>query len=112
MSSKLGLIISLMFFALFFSLSIDVICIQYFYSDLDSKSVLIGYELGRMKSINDESIHNLEDKYHVNIKDISNKDPKFGDVIEYVITVNYQPIIVSNEVMELQISRSTVIGYY
>lgn len=112
MSSKLGLIISLAFFSIFFVLCIDVMCIQYYYADLDSKSVIIGYELSRLDNYSSENITSIEERYNVSIMDISNTNPEFGDSISYTILKEYKPIIVSNDVMEIKISRSTVRGYY
>ena len=112
MSSKLGLLISLVFFTMFFLLAIDIMCIQYHYSDLDAQSVVIGYELSRLDSFKDENISKIEEKHHVNIVNISNRTPEFGDVVDYVILRTYKPVIVSNDVMELKIQRSVVIGYY
>lgn len=112
MSSKIGLLLSLVFFALFFVLSIDVMCIQYCFSDLDSKSVMIGHELSMLEEIKNEDIHELEDKYHVVISNVSNTHPLFGDMIEYTLLKEYQPLIVSNEVMEIKVNRTTISGYY
>ena len=112
MSSKLGLLISLVFFAMFFALSIDTMCIQYYYSDLDSISVIIGYEISHLENITDENIRVLEEKHHVIISDISNKEPQFGDVVSYVLYKEYTPIIVANNPIPIKIERSTVIGYY
>ena len=112
MSSKIGLLISLVFFTMFFLLSIDIICIQFYMSDLDSKSTIISYEISRLSKIDNDSIKNLEDKYQVSILNISNRTPNFGDVVSFTIEKDYRPIIVSNDEMEIKIERSTVIGYY
>ena len=112
MSSKIGLLISLVFFALFFLLSMDVMSIQYHYSDLDNQSIVIGYKLARVELISDEVISELEEKHHVIITNISNRTPCFGEVVNYTLLREYQPIIVSNEVMEFKVNRSVVIGYY
>ena len=112
MSSKIALLTSLVFFAMFFLLSVDVICIQYHYSDLDSHGVAISYELARLENLNNENIEPLEEKHHVIIQNISNRNPEFGDIVEYTILREYKPIIVSSDVMEIKISRTTVIGYY
>ena len=112
MSSKIGLLISLSFFILFFLLSIDVICIQYHYSDLDARSVSIGYDIAHLSVLNEGNIEELEGKHHVNIENISNRNPEFGDVIYYTISRSYHPLIVSNEEMVIKIERSIVIGYY
>lgn len=112
MSSKIGLLFSLVFFTIFFLLAIDVMLIQYHYSDLDNQSIVIGYELAHLEVIEDEDIQELEDEHHVIITNISNKTPSFGDVIYYTVLKEYKPIIVSNESMELKIKRSVVVGYY
>lgn len=112
MSSKLGLLISLLFFALFFFLGIDLICIQYSYNSLDSKSISIGYEIAHSLEIDNEFISSLEDKYKVKISNISPEDPEFGDVVKYTIHTVYKPLIVSREQLDLVVSRTTVIGYY
>ena len=112
MSSKLGLLISLVFFTMFFLLAIDIMCIQYHYSDLDCQRVIIGYELAHLESLTDENIASIEEKHHVVMVDISNRNPEFGDVIYYTISRSYHPLIVSNEEMVIKIERSIVIGYY
>ena len=112
MSSKIGLLISMAFFALFFLLSVDVIMIQYHFSDLDSQSVIIGYEISQLESLNEANITSIEEKHRVNIENISNRSPEFGEVVFYTITRDYQPLIVSNETMVIKVQRSVVIGYY
>ena len=112
MSSKIGLLLSLVIFTMFFLLSVDVMAIQYHYSDLDSQSVTIGFEIAHLETLNDENIEVLEEKHHVIITNISNKTPDYGEVIYYTILREYKPIIVSKEVMELKIERSSVRGYY
>lgn len=111
MSSKLGLLFSLVFFTMFFLLAVDVICIEYHYSDLDNKSIVVGYELAHLEVISDEEIERLEDEYHLVLMSISTREPNFGDVISYTVLRNYKPIIVSNENMELKVNRSVVVGF-
>lgn len=112
MSSKLGLIISMVFFMMFYTLSVDVICIQYFYSDLDTKSVAIGYDISHTYEIDEEYIASLEEKYHVTISDISPLEPDFGDMVSYTLTRSYKPIIVSRNEIQIKVRRETVCGYY
>ena len=112
MSSKIGLLISLVFFTMFFLLALDVMCIQYQYSDLDAQSVVIGYEIAHLETIDEENISHIEENHQVTIVNVSNHDPKFGDVVSYTIMRAYQPLIVSSETMEIVVNRSVVIGYY
>ena len=84
MSSKLSLIISMLFFALFFFLCIDIMTIQFYYSDLDSKSISISYDISRK-----------------------------GDIDEtYIVVREYKPIIISPNPIEIKVKRTTMIGYY
>lgn len=112
MSSKLGLIISMLFFTLFFLLGVDVMCIQYYYSDLDAKSVAISYNISKVGRSDSEFISSLEERYNVRISNISPENPEFGDMVEYIVEKDYKPIIVSSDVLVLKIKRTTVIGYF
>jgi len=112
MSSKLGLILSMIFVSLFFLLGIDLISIQFIYSDLDSKGITIGYRISKEGRVDSSFISSLSKMYNVTIENISPSSVKFGDVVEYVLYQEYKPIIVSNDVMKLRVKRSAVIGYY
>lgn len=112
MSSKLGLIFSMLFFSIFFLLSIDLICIQFSYNNLDSKGIAIGYEISKEMEIDNNFISSLEEKYHVQISDMSPEEPVFGDVVNYTLQCVYHPLIVSRNDMTITVKRSTVIGYY
>lgn len=112
MSSKIGLLISLIFFSMFFLLSIDIMCIQFSYSDLDSKSVYVAYDIARCEELDEETIKAIEDKHHVLISEISSYKPEFGEVVEFILVKEYKPLIISNKEMEIKVKRSTIIGYY
>ena len=73
---------------------------------------MIGYELSSLGEIKQEDINDIEERYHVIITHISNPSPSFGDMIEYTLLKEYQPLIVSNDIMELKIERTTICGYY
>lgn len=112
MSSKLGLIISMIFFMMFYMLSVDVICIQYFYSDLDTKGVVISYDISKCLEIDEEYISSLEEKYKVKISDVSPEEPVFGDMVSYTLIRTYKPIIISRDEIVIKVKRSAVCGYY
>ena len=97
---------------MFFMLSLDVIFIQYFYSDLDTKSIAVGYDISHCLEIDEEFISSLEEKYNVKISNVSPQEPDFGDMVSYTLTRTYKPIIVSKDEIAIQIKRSTVCGYY
>lgn len=112
MSSKLGLILSMIFVTLFFAMGLDMICVQVIYNDLDSKSVAISYQISQYGTINNEIKSSIESKYKVRFTCIDNCSPKFGDVVTYQIAKDYRPIIIKDELMTISIERNAVIGFY
>ena len=61
MSSKIGLILSMIFVAMFFVFGIDLICIQFIYSDLDAKSITISYLISQNGGLSSDLINEIED---------------------------------------------------
>ena len=112
MSSKLGLILSMVFVTLFFAMGLDMISVQIIYNDLDSKSVAISYQISQYGTINSELKSAFESKYNVSFICVSNCSPRFGDVVTYQIAKDYRPIIIQKELMTISVERSAVIGYY
>ena len=112
MSSKIGVILSMIFVALFFFLSVDVICLQFSYSDLDSKGITICYYISKECRVDTEFINYLNNKYNVSITNLSQTSIIYGDVVEFDISKKYTPLIMSNKDFNLVIKRSAVIGYY
>ena len=112
MSSKLGLILSMVFVTLFFAMGLDMICVQVIYNDLDSKSIAISYQISQYGTINSDIKNAIENKYHVTFTCVDNCSPKFGDVVTYQIAKDYRPIIIQKEAMTISVERSAIIGYY
>ena len=112
MSSKLGLILSMLFVALFFLFGVDLICVQFVFSDLDAKSISISYLISQHGGLDINLINEIEETYKVDFKCLSNCNPSFGDIIEYQISKDYSPLIISNETMHITVYRSTAIGFY
>lgn len=111
MSSKLGTILSMLFFAMFFLFGVDLINLQYSYSELDSKSVTISYLISRNGTVDNSFINYLETKYKIGFQLISKENPTFGDEVEYIIYGQYNPIVLSKSPIEISIDRTTVIGF-
>ena len=112
MSSKLGTILSLLFVTFVFLFGVDLVTLQYSYSDLDAKSVAVSYLVSQHGSLETAFVTYLEEKYAVTLNFGGNTSPLFGDVIEYVISKEYQPMILSSGPMTLSIKREVIIGYY
>ncbi len=111
MSSKLGLLLSMIFVTLFFAFGLDLIAIQTIYSDLDAKSVAISYKISKYGTVNEEVKNYIEVTYGVNFRCIDNCSPLFGDTVTYIISKDYKPIIIKNEAMTISVKRNAVIGY-
>ena len=112
MSYKISFILSMVFVAVFFMFSGDMISLQFIYSDLDAKSVTISYLISEHGSIDEGLISYIEDKYKVDFVSADNYSPLFGDEVTYVIAKTYKPLMMSKEVMTVSVQRTTVIGYY
>jgi hypothetical protein len=112
MSSKIGTILSFIFIALYFVFGIDLVTLQFSYSDLDAKSVAISSLISQQKSITTEFENNIENKYGVDLTILNEEQPLFGDVIDFIVAVEYDPLVISSSTMTLRVKRSTVLGYY
>lgn len=112
MSSKIGLVLSFVFVAMFFLLGVDLLTLQFALSDLDAKSINISYLINKHATINDELITHIEQTYGVEFECLNNETPVYGDVLDYTISQTFKPIIISKEEMKLTIKRYVIIGYY
>lgn len=112
MSSNLGMIISMFFVVAFLLLGGDMTCLSAAYNELDSISITIGYIIAKNARVDQEFITVIEDRYDVNFMNIAPQNPAMGDVVEYVIYRDYNPLILSKDPIRLCASRTTVIGYY
>ena len=111
MGSKIATIISLLFVVIFIILGADIMSIQYIYSDLDSKSVNISYIISK-NGMNDNVISYIEDKYEITFTCLSNCQAEVGDIIDFKISKEYDPIILSSDNLTIFVKRQAVIGYY
>lgn len=113
MSSKIGTILSSIFIIISFLLGCDLISLQFIYSDLDSKSINISYLISKSAvSFDDEFTAYIKEKYHVSFYCDKQGTPAFGEEINYVISDNFKPLMMSKESMTVSIKRMTVVGYY
>ena len=112
MSYKLGMLISMIFVIAFLLLGGDMMYMSMSYSELDSKSITIGYLIAKKGSINSTFLQEIEDQYKIKFETISPSNPNYGDVVDFVIYQNYYPLIVSKDPIALKASRTTIIGYY
>lgn len=112
MSYKVGLILSMIFVALFFLFGADLITIESVYSALDSKANNISYIISRNGVIDDDFIDYIETTFSVNFDCPKNLSPTFGEKIIYQISTNYHPLVISKQEMTIAIKRMTIVGFY
>ena len=111
MSSKLGLVLSMIFVTMFFAFGLDLICIQFIYNDLDAKSVAISYKISQYGTVNETLKQNIEETFEVEFNCVSNCSPMFGDTVTYIIAKEYKPMIINKDTMTISVKRNAVIGY-
>ena len=86
MSYKIGLLLSMVFVAMFFLFGADLVSLQSVYSSLDSKANNISYLISRSGVIDEEFINYIESSYYVDFECPLNLSPTFGEEITYSIS--------------------------
>lgn len=112
MSYKIGLLLSMVFVALFFLFGADLITLEGVYSGLDAKACNISYMISRRGIIDDEFISYVEESFNVSFVCEKNLTPSFGEQITYQISTSYRPMVISKEEMTITIERMTIVGFY
>ena len=112
MQYKIGLILSTVFIVMFFMLGVDMLSIQFAFSDLDAKSTSIAYQIAQHGQIDNDFKSYLEQMYNLTISDISNQYPLFGEEVDYKLSKEITTILVSSGGMDISIRRSAVIGFF
>lgn len=102
----------MVFVAMFFLFSADLISIQSVYSTLDAKANNISYIISRNGVIDNDFINYIETTYNVDFSCPLNSSPTFGEEITYIISTDYQPMIIDKNTMTISISRMTIVGFY
>ena len=112
MSYKVGLILSMIFVALFFLFGAYLITLESTVSVLDAKANNISYIISRNGVIDDEFINYIETTFSVDFDCPKNLSPTFGEKIIYQISTSYHPLVISKEEMTISIKSMTIVGFY
>lgn len=112
MSYKVGLILSMVFVALFFLFGADLITLESVYSTLDAKANNISYLISRNGVIDNGFIKQIETTFLVHFECPKNDYPSFGDKVVYTISTTFRPLVISKTEMTIAIQRMTIIGFY
>ena len=57
-------------------------------------------------------INRIEITYDVEFVCNTNCTPAFGDVVEFTLIDEFNPIVISNDTIDVSIKRTSIIGYY
>lgn len=111
MASKLGVILSLSFFAMAMFIGADILRLQFLHSALEAFSISLGEKIAIEGRITDSMVQLAESKYGATLTQVSEGSPMVGEFYEFMIAVDYTPIIISKEVMTISVTRMVLIGY-
>ena len=112
MGYKLGLIISMIFLAQLFVFTGDLISIQIIYTNLDAISVVAGNLISSRGGLDEEIVNLVYEQSGGHIEALGDETPMWGAVYQYKISREFTPWVMSNNPMDISVTRSVVIGYY
>lgn len=111
MAYKLGLMLSMGLMMAVLLLSGDLMTLTEVHSMLDAISLTVSYKIQSEGTISQATYKFVEDQGATLIP-LNTQTPSFGDIVEYKICKQYQPMILSYDIIEVCVSRSAVVGYY
>lgn len=116
MSNTLSTMLSLLFIFIAFMFGVDLVMMQYIYTDLDSFSIQASYLVSKKGYITSEMKDVFLSTYGVKIYPFEsnnlNQSYEEGFVYGFVLVKEYSPIALSNKPIELKVKRYAVINVY
>lgn len=110
MASKLGTILSLIFFAIAMFIGVDVLRLQFIHTSLDAFAISLGEQIAIKGKVTSEMQEMASEKYGAELYQIT-KSAMVGEFLEYGLSVEYTPVFISKEVMTITVTRMVLIGY-
>ena len=113
MASKIGVMLSLIFFFYAFLFASDFVMIQLTYTSLDALSTTISYRISKTGEINDDLKKFVKEEINADIKPVgASTSYEEGSMLGYYLIKEYKPIAYDSEPLELKIRRYAVINIY
>lgn len=116
MGAKLGTIFGIFIIFIAFMFGVDLVMMEYIYTDLDSMSINLNYLISKNGYITSEIKESYLSNYDVNVYPIEsnnlNQSYKEGYLYGYVVEKSYNPIALMDEAIVLKIQRFTVINIF
>ncbi len=112
MGNKLALILGIGIIFYCFLFGVDLTMVQISYTNLDSISTMASYRISKEGKITDSLVEYCKNN-NITIEGVNNDiGYQKGDVYEYYLKKEYQPVVMGNTPMELSIKRYAVISIY
>lgn len=113
MGSKIGVMLSLLFFFYAFLFASDFIMIQLTYTSLDALSTSVSYKISKSGEINAEVIDFVKEEINGDIKPVgASSSYEEGSMLGYYLIKEYKPIAYDSEPLRISIKRYAVINIY
>ena len=111
MASKLGFMLSSIFFVFIFLISGDMLCVSQIKSGLDSLAVTVSYRIAKEGRLSD-STQKLISDYGATIKSTNTASPAIGETYTFSLKKEYTPLILSKNTMAITVTHSAIVGFY
>lgn len=113
MGSKLGTILSIVFFFMAFMFGVDFIMMQLNYTNLDALSVSVSYKISKCGEINDSIKNYVYESAKASILPI-NDDHAYeeGAILGYYLVKDYKLISYERDPIKISVKRYAVINMY
>ena len=113
MASKIGVMLSLIFFFYAFLFASDFVMIQLTYTSLDALSTTASYRISKSGEINDELAQFVKEEINGDIKPVgASSSYEEGSMLGYYLIKEYKPIAYDSEPLTIKIKRYAVINMY
>lgn len=113
MGSKLGVMLSLLFFFYAFLFASDFVMIQLTYTSLDALSTTVSYKISKSGEINEDLQTFVKQKINGDIKPVgASSSYEQGSLLGYYLIKEYKPIAFESEPLRISIKRYAVINIY
>lgn len=111
MAYKLGFLLSLFFLVEMMAFAGDLCSLQVLHSLLDACAITAGKKIAIEGAITTEIEAFVESEAKATIVKLTNGSPQIGEILEFKLCRDYDPLILQSSEMTVSVIRSTVIGY-
>lgn len=112
MGNKLALILGIGMIFYCFLFGVDLTMVQISYTNLDSISTMASYRISKEGKITDSLVEYCNSN-NITIEGVDNESGyQKGDIYEYYLKKEYEPIVMGDKVIEISIKRYAVISIY